>query len=240
MPLSLNEKPSNNRRPRLAMSSGMLRLSCPHLVKALDEYEFKGNGIERMNNSLNERLHGLASDTTSVGYQERTGESESTSTVASGSSSANAPSISSTESIDQETNIPFSPASKALRAHFADINEHWRKLRLRLLSETDKEALRGFIGEEAAEHFMRSGICSISPEKVNDVKCLHIHVADTLMRGKGANVFGELALERLEKEYGVDANGCNGKYQVHCFHLVIFLPTFVPVLLYLRVFFLIL
>ena len=34
------------------VSSGMLRLSCPHLVKAIDEMEAQ-NGIEEMNTQLN-------------------------------------------------------------------------------------------------------------------------------------------------------------------------------------------
>lgn len=47
--------------------------------------------------------------------------------------------------------------------------------------------------------------------QVRDAKCLHAHVADALMRGRGANAIGRATLELLEAR-GVPVDGgdrCN-------------------------------
>lgn len=57
---------------------------------------------------------------------------------------------------------------------------------------------------------MESGILGVSSNKINDVKCLHAHTADYLLRGN--NKFGEMTLKYL-KDRGVDVNGCENCHQ---------------------------
>lgn len=51
---------------------------------------------------------------------------------------------------------------------------------------------------------LRALACAIM--QVRDAKCLHAHVADALMRGRGANAIGRSTLELLE-ERGVRTDG---------------------------------
>ena len=52
----------------------------------------------------------------------------------------------------------------------------------------------------------RSCGVAVVPGQVRDAKCLHAHVADALMRGRGANAIGRATLELLEAR-GVPVDG---------------------------------
>lgn len=52
---------------------------------------------------------------------------------------------------------------------------------------------------------LSSGIIGVT--KVDDVKCLHAHVADHLMRGD--NKVGQWTLEQLGDQ-GIERSGCSG------------------------------
>ena len=108
------------------ISSGMLRLSCPFLVKAIDEWEAKG-GIEELNAALSE-----------------TGD---------------------------------------LRESFVLANQAWQEIRGNSVSHEQKEYVVSIIGAKGLHNFMDSGIIGVSQNKTDDVKCIHAHVADYLVRG---------------------------------------------------------
>lgn len=134
-----------------AMSSGMLRLSCPYLVKAVDEFENDG-GIEEVNKEL-------ASNTT-------------------------------------------------LQSAFLDINKAWANIRNTSTSSSDRSKIKAVLGVETEEQLMNSGIIGITLDKVDDVKCLHAHIADAILRGEEKNVIGSLALKLLQERKGVSPLGC--------------------------------
>lgn len=138
------------------VQSGMIRLSCPHLVKSIDSFEIEGGGIAKFNNILSQ------------------------------SSGDEAP---------------------ALRENFLDINKTWRSLRAEATSDSDRAFIEKQLGPEGATHFMESGIIGITTDKVDDVKCLHAHVADEILRGK--NSIGKSTLTQLES-LGINIKGCNG------------------------------
>lgn len=141
------------------ISSGMIRLSCPHLVKAVDNYERNG-GIESFNSILNE---------------------------------------------DNEQ-------GKTLRSNFQDINLSWQRIRKQALTNEETEFLNSQLGTVKANNLINSGIIGITLDKIDDVKCLHAHIADTLIRGENCNKIGSLALMKLE-EQGIDVRGCDKCYQ---------------------------
>lgn len=133
-----------------AMSSGMLRLSCPHLVKAVDKFEDEG-GIDEFNSQLN--------------------------------------------------------ANMTLQSEFLAINNAWAAIRTTSTSETDRTKIRAVLGKETELQLMTSGIIGITVNKVDDVKCLHAHVADAIVRGEENNIIGSMTLQRLQKR-GVPVTGC--------------------------------
>jgi Protein of unknown function (DUF501) len=63
------------------------------------------------------------------------------------------------------------------------------------------------LGVDGAVNLMESGIIGCTPGKLQ-VKCLHAHVADQLLRG--TNEIGALTMKRLEAD-GIDTKGCDGK-----------------------------
>lgn len=124
------------------VSSGMLRLSCPLLVKAIDEWEASG-GIEEMNTALKRDL--------------------------------------------------------SLKQSFMAANEVWRDIRRHSVSESQEKQIMSVIGERGMRSFMESGIIGVSPGKTDDVKCIHAHVADHLLRGgeyKSHKLISSLCLSR--------------------------------------------
>jgi hypothetical protein len=129
-----------------SISSGMIRLSCPHLVKAVDELEAEG-GLDYFDAKLLEE-----------------------------------------------------PADGVLRTSFNETNQAWISIRKDTVSESDRKYVDTYLGTEGAENFMESGIIGCTIGKIQ-VKCLHAHIADDLMRG--SNQIGAQALDRL-KEKGVD------------------------------------
>lgn len=130
------------------ISSGMIRLSCPHLVQAVDELEAEG-GLDYFDAKLQEE-----------------------------------------------------PADGVLRTSLNDTNHAWIAIRKDTVSIADRMFADAYLGIEGAESFMASGIIGCTIGKIQ-VKCLHAHIADNLMRG--SNQIGAQALERL-KEKGIDDN----------------------------------
>lgn len=142
------------------ISSGMLRLSCPHLVKAVDELENVDNAIEQINNYL----------------------------------------------LDNST---YSDREK-LKENFLKTNNAWKTIRLEVLPPNEIDMIKRDMGETVSKHLLESGLIGITLNKVDDVKCLHAHVADHLLRGD--NEIGKLAIDMIESK-GVDMKGCGDCWQ---------------------------
>ena len=142
------------------MSSGMVRLSCPYLVKEIDEWEKSGAIAE-----FNERM-----------------------------------------AFDDD-----------LKGKYMKINATWRIIREESLTPEERKDVELRLGGEASANFLSSGFIGVTVDKVDDVKCLHAHVADALLRGRGAdgNVIGDIALKKLEAK-GVDVTGCAGNVCTYC------------------------
>lgn len=136
------------------VQSGMLRLSCPHLVKAIDSLE-KNGGVNEMNELLQKGA---------IGSQ--------------------------------------------LQRNLLDVNVAWKNIRNVSVSPSDEVAILDYLGQDGANHFLQSGIIGISLNKTDDVKCLHAHVADEILRG--CNEIGKATLQQLERA-GVDPLGCGGE-----------------------------
>lgn len=156
------------------MNSGMLRLSCPHLVKFIDKYETVQLGIESLNALLTD--------------------------------SPQPSNITSAEHIDLSE---YGITSEDLRNNFLDVNKRWQDIRNASLTEREKQLIYSTKGITIGDQLVNSGLIGITPMKINDVKCLHAHVADRLLRGKGSNLIGEITLNELQKKHQVDPRGCS-------------------------------
>jgi hypothetical protein len=139
------------------VSSGMIRLSCPHLVKAVDEYERQG--------ALDE-FDALVADN-------------------------------------------GSKQGEMLRSSFGTVNEAWRDIKVAAVTPEDVDIMNRKLGQDGTNCLMNSGIIGCTFGKLQ-VKCLHAHIADHLVRGD--NLIGEVALEKLT-ERGVDVKGCGDCWQ---------------------------
>src|SRR3546814_5485797 len=111
--------------PEGKISSGGLRLTCPHLVKAVDEYEAAG-GIDEFNQELQ--------------------------------------------------------ANPAWQEDFRSTNALWKSARHDMMDASDFEHVSTALGD-GFQIFRVSGIIGVAPDQVGDVKCLHAHLADHLVRG---------------------------------------------------------
>lgn len=126
-----------------AISSGMIRLACPHLVKGIDTLEAEG-GLDFFDAKLaNETEDGI------------------------------------------------------LRTTFDKANKAWRTIRDVTVNNEDKKHMVSKLGVEGSEFLMESGLIGCTIGKLQ-VKCLHAHVADHLMRG--SNEIGAETLQLLEKK----------------------------------------
>lgn len=134
--------------------TGNLRLTCPHLVKKIDEME-KDGAIALVNDSV---------------------------------------------AVDDN-----------LKDSFNSINDAWEQFRKVLLSKEDIRRMEWIKGEKTTAHMLESGIIGVTKGKVDDVKCLHAHVADALLRGREHNPFGRDVLERIDAEEGQGSSGCKGE-----------------------------
>ena len=123
------------------ISSGMIRLSCPHLVKAVDEMESDG-ALNDFDAKLADEAEGLS-----------------------------------------------------LRISFNDTNLAWRSIRKSAVTMEDREYMDEKLGIEGTKFLMDSGIIGCTIGKLQ-VKCLHAHIGDHLMRG--TNEIGKEALAKLE------------------------------------------
>lgn len=130
------------------ISSGMLRLSCPLLVKGIDEYEADG-GIEHFNAML--------------------------------------------------------AKNESLRENFNRVNYAWRDIKILTTTPEQRRRIVTLFGEDGAENILNSGIIGVTQHKLDDVKCLHAHTADYLLRGD--NLIGMLVLEKL-RDREVEVRGC--------------------------------
>ena len=145
---------------KMQINSGMLRLSCPYLVKAVDELEEEG-GIEAFNARLN-------------------------------------------------ADSDYNEIAESLRQSFLNTNKAWANIRATTMSPCDIKAAETYLGKEGATTMVNSGIIGVTPTKVDDVKCLHAHLGDYLIRGD--NKIGELVQKTLE-EKNVHIDGCENCYQ---------------------------
>lgn len=133
--------------PQGKLSSGSLRLTCPHLVKAIDECEATG-GIDEFNQELR----------SNVAWQE----------------------------------------------DFRRTNEVWRAARSAMMDSKDLEHARNALGDQA-QVFLESGIIGVALGKVHDVKCLHAHLADHLVRGQNA-IGAHVKAKLLDRGVALDGN----------------------------------
>lgn len=139
------------------MHSATLRLTCPWLVKHIDEYEAEGAVRQ---------------------YNER---------MAAGSASADG----------FESSLDGANRFHAeLRRHWFESSEEGRS-QLRRMREDGKGAF--------VDRVIDSGFTGITQGKLDDVKCLHAHAADSLLR-PGENAIGEAVLKDLQSR-GVDVRG---------------------------------
>ena len=130
--------------------SGHLRLTCPLLVKAIDDYEDNG-GIREINLEVAE--------------------------------------------------------NPSLKINFAETNAAWINIRRECMTPSDVALVKQRYGDNFDQLCGEAGILGLM--STDDVKCLHAHVADHIMRG--CNKIGEIALATLENK-GVEINGCAGAF----------------------------
>lgn len=128
----------------------MPRLTCPHLVKAIDELE-ADQGVQKYNAIL---------------------------------------------SIDEE-----------LKENFKETMKEWNNILKSVLTEEDIARFRKDFGDDYLNLFLNLGFIGMTMNKFDDVKCLHAHVADYLLRGK--NKIGELVMAQLEQS-NINTSGCDG------------------------------
>jgi hypothetical protein len=186
-------------RGDFSTQSGTARLSCPHLVQAVDQFEYKARGIERVNAALNE----TADDQITEGADVVDDTKPYTHTGMKCSSEE-----------------ALTSSAQAMRQHFRDIIQETKSFREAVVSDSDRVVLKHKLGEEGMTHFINSGPGGILPDAVGDIKCLHIHVADALMRGEEANKFGRWALRKLKEEYDIDKDGCSGAQLTAMVHVL--------------------
>lgn len=145
--------------------SGMIRLTCPHLIKEIDILERDG-GVARFNREI-------------------------------------------------------APKTEA-REDFLEAHRVWNEMRKVTSSSEDIEFVRNRFGDQA-ESFYSTGFLGIQMDRLvlaifceltfslfrtDDVKCLHAHTADELLRGR--NSIGKEVLKELT-ERGVNCSGCLGR-----------------------------
>lgn len=147
-------------------SSGMVRLSCPHLVKAVDAFEMDEDKRVGAIKVFNAKLTSDSND------------------------------------------------GADLRSNFLQTNTAWKEIRQDAVSVDDVALMNKVLGEKGATNLLYSGIIGITANKVDDVKCLHAHISDYLLRG--SNEIGKQALMQLDQA-GVDTAGCNGIYCIHLY-----------------------
>ena len=108
------------------ISSGMLRLTCPLLVKAIDEWEAEG-AIPKLNTILRQ--------------------------------------------------------NSSIQNDFRTTNSIWSQIKLESTTEEQKNYVVQNKGKAEAAHIFGSGIIGVTADRVDDIKCVHAHVADYLLRG---------------------------------------------------------
>lgn len=136
---------------KLSVSSGMIRLSCPHLVKAIDELESEG-GITRLNSYLtNQAILDEVVEEEGVEVEVEEREERKTDNINSEEYKMNA----------------------NLRESFLGVNKAWKQIRLATMSDDDRAVAIDYLGEEGATQMINSGIIGVTSDKIDDVKCLH-------------------------------------------------------------------
>jgi hypothetical protein len=179
-------------RDDFSAQSSTVRLSCPHLIQAIDHFEYDGRGIERINAGLNQYADDEVTEVADVVEErERITHTGKRSTV-------------------KSENL-LSSSAQAMRQHFREVGETWHNFKEAVVSESDRVVLKHKLGEEGTKHFLSSGPGGISRDVLGDVKCLHVHVADALVRGEEANKFGRWTLRKLKDEYNIEKDGCSSK-----------------------------
>ncbi len=108
---------------KTAFNSGLFRLTCPLLVKAVDEYEAQG-GLAEFNHLMSQ--------------------------------------------------------DPAMQREFRRVNARHSVIRRQLAEPEQLEPYIAKLGPQVVEQILASGIAGVSPEKTEDLKCLHAHLADWL------------------------------------------------------------
>lgn len=146
------------------LQSGMLRLSCPHLVKEIDIFEEEG-GIDQINLILNGTKAKMSSDP-AVNSNDISTSLSSTSPPSSTAATVVNPPTSSTYM--NELQLKFTN-------NFKEVNRAWKDLRKDIMSEEEAAFVKSYLGEEAGDTFINSGIIGITQNRYDDAKCLHAH-----------------------------------------------------------------
>lgn len=169
------------------LNSGLVRLSCPLLVQAIDQWEHDG-AVTDFNEEAAGRPVEPSHPPLPYDLQRRHAQ---------------------TQTASRPSNVPLADPPTPLARDLDDAHAGHAAARLHFLGEP---RLRSLLHEHPAESkdgkrlrlVLSSGVAGQLRYKL-DVKCLHAHVADSLCRN-GGNKVGSLVLERLA-ERGVDIHG---------------------------------
>lgn len=139
---------------KTTLNSGMFRLCCPLLVKAVDEYEAKG-ALREWNKKLEN--------------------------------------------------------SPEMQREFRRVNARHSAIRRSFVEPEHLAPYLEKMGKEGVEQILASGIAGVSPEKTEDLKCLHAHLADYLCTHD--NFIGKEIYEYLERTRNVPVTGSSTCWQ---------------------------
>lgn len=155
------------------LQSGMVRLSCPHLVKEIDTFEEEG-GIDQINLILNGTKSRMASSASTV---IATTDLPSTSPTPLLTDSVISDASKTDAKVDNSSNTSFNSNDEQIKFinNFKNTNRIWKDIRNDLMTDDDKSFVKEYLGNKAGDIFINCGIIGISQNKYDDAKCLHAH-----------------------------------------------------------------
>ena len=181
---SIRYQKSTQRR-RSKLESGMFRLSCPLLVKAVDEWEAEG-AVRLINEEVVASAELSSSSSSSDAAAERGGDTDASATVARNQMRH---AYSRVElGLDLSRLLEEAHADHAAARHEL-LGERLPELLVAAAEESPEQ-------REIVEHVLGSGVAGQTRSKP-DIKCVHAQLADGICRSKSNGVANEL-LRRLE------------------------------------------
>jgi hypothetical protein len=128
-------------------SSGIFRLTCPWLVKAVDEWEAEG-AVREMNRRLNGRKRGALPGTSPR-------EAPPAREAARESTHTNSTSTESTRSLSSPSTREG--ANEAWKESLGRVHAENKRVRGEMMTDAQRRSLSTVLGSRVAEHFMGSG-----------------------------------------------------------------------------------